>query len=408
MSRILVIGGGAAGLLAAGTAAGRGHEVLLAERNDRPARKVMITGKGRCNLTNDVSDVKEFISNVPVNGRFLYSSVSSFGPPDIMRLMERCGVPLKVERGGRVFPQSDKAVDIVDALVRFDRTAGVRFFKGRAVGFECSDGKITQTVFEDGAKIAADAFILAVGGKSYPLTGSSGDGYPLAASLGHHIIEPRPALVPFVLDGSDFLGMQGLSLKNIAIHIKDTSGKTVYSDFGEMLFTHFGVSGPVILSASVALNDIGKRKYYLAVDLKPALSEEKLDARLVREFDANPAKTLSTVMSALLPRSMIPVVLRRAGVSGTEKCAETSRLLRSSLVRTMKSLDFTVTGTRDFNEAIITSGGVDVRQIDPKTMQSKLCDNLYFAGEIIDVAAYTGGFNLQIAFSTGFAAGNCV
>ena len=408
MKTILVIGGGAAGLIAAGTAARRGYKVKIIERNERPARKVMITGKGRCNLTNAVSDVKEFIANVPVNGRFLYSSVSAFGPADTMSLVENEGVPLKIERGNRVFPVSDKAVDAVDALVRFARRSGAEIVMGRAVDFELSEGRVSAAILENGGRISADAFILATGGASYPLTGSTGDGYRLAKSIGHNIISPRPALVPFELAEEDYKELQGLSLKNVSIRLVNEKGKTVYNDFGEMLFTHFGVSGPLILSASVAVQDIGETAYKLRIDLKPVLSEDKLDARLLREFEDNKLKNLSVVMGSLLPRSMIPVILRRAGVDGEMKCSQIGRQTRVNLIKSMKSFDFTVTGTRDFNEAIVTAGGVDVKEIDPKTMRSKICENLYFAGEVIDVAAYTGGFNLQIAFSTGFAAGNNV
>ena len=408
MRKVLVIGGGAAGLIAAGTAARRGFDVTIAEKNDRPARKIMITGKGRCNLTNAEYDIREFISNVPVNGRFLYSCINSFGPRDVMSLIEKEGVPLKIERGNRVFPQSDKAVDIVDALTRYAKSANVKIKKGRIVDFICSDRSIKAAVTEHGACFEADDFILAVGGMSYPLTGSTGDGYRLSEKIGHHVISPRPALVPFEVSDKDCMQMQGLSLKNVSVRLIDENKKTVYSDFGEMLFTHFGVSGPVILSASVDVPDIGKKIYILSVDLKPALSEEQLDARLIREFEENKLKSFSAVMPSLLPRSMIPVVLKRAGAPGEEKVSSVGRPLRLSLVKTIKSLDFNLTGTRGFNEAIITAGGVDVREIDPKTMRSKLYDNLYFAGELIDVAAYTGGFNLQIAFSTGFAAGNSV
>ncbi len=405
MSKVLVIGAGAAGLIAAGAAARQGHEVLLAERNPRPARKVMITGKGRCNLTNYAADIKEFISNVPVNGKFLFSSVSAFSPSDVMALVENEGVPLKIERGNRVFPVSDKAVDIVDALVRYARKAGVRFIQERIVDFRVSDHRIVFAISETGENLRSDSYILCTGGKSYPATGSDGDGYRLAAQAGHKIVPPRPALVPFVLAGEEFKELQGLSLKNIAISVTDEKNKTVYTDFGEMLFTHFGVSGPVILSASVAVPDLNCAPHSLIIDLKPALSEEKLDARLLREFDGNGLKSLSSVMPSLLPKSLVAPILRRAGDTGEEKISGVGKDLRAAIVRAMKSYDFSITGTRDYNEAIVTAGGVDTREIDPKTMKSKLCENLSFAGELIDVAAFTGGFNLQIAFSTGYAAG---
>ncbi|MBR1810826.1 MAG: NAD(P)/FAD-dependent oxidoreductase [Clostridia bacterium] len=409
MRKVLVIGGGAAGLIAAGAAARRGYDVTVLERNQRPARKVMITGKGRCNLTNYCTSVPELIANVPTNGRFLYGAFSRFMPADMMTLIEDMGVPLKIERGNRVFPVSDKAVDIVDALVRYAKSGGARIVQGRAASFQMTDGCVNAVQCADGKIFSADAFILATGGKSYPLTGSVGDGYRLAQQAGHMVIPPHPSLVPFVLAGEDYKALQGVSLKNIAIAIKDAhSGKTVYEDFGEMLFTHFGVSGPVILSASAAVKDVHTRTYTLSIDLKPALDEETLDKRILRELEENRMKTLTSVVLTLVPHALVPLILKRANIPGDAKAHAVTKKMRTALIKTLKSLDFTITGTRSFDEAIVTSGGISVKDIDPKTMRSKICDNLFFAGEVIDVDAFTGGFNLQIAFSTGMCAGNNV
>lgn len=409
MSNILVVGGGAAGMMAAGIAAKNGHRVVLLERNDRLGRKLMITGKGRCNVTNNCNLINELIENVPVNGRFLFGAFSRFMPSDTIDFFEDAGVPLKIERGERVFPCSDKAVDIVDALVAFLKKEKVRIKKGRAVSLRCENGRVASLLCEDGEQLIFDDYILATGGKSYPATGSTGDGFVLAAQAGHTIVPPRPSLIPLTLAGDRYRQLQGLSLRNVAIQILDRqTGSCKYEDFGEMLFTHFGVSGPIILSASAHLRDIADGKYQLLIDLKPALSEEKLDARLIRETTEQHNKSMSNVMASLVPKALIPVILENASVNGEIKANQLTRQMRAEIGFALKHLTFTITGTRTIEEAIVTSGGVSVREIDPKTMRSKLCSNLYFAGELIDVDAYTGGFNLQIAFSTGYCAGSNV
>ena len=409
MAKVLVIGGGAAGLLAAGTAAQRGHEVTILERNERPARKVMITGKGRCNLTNHCTLINELVAQVPTNGRFLHGAFSRFMPQDIMELVENEGVELKIERGNRVFPVSDKAVDIVDALVRFATKNGAKLRQGRATALLLEDGAVKGVKTEDGETIFADRVIVATGGMSYPLTGSTGDGYTLAKQAGHTIADPKPSLVPLVCHEGFCSDLQGLSLRNVAITVRDkTNYKEVYTNFGEMLFTHFGVSGPMILSASTHLRPMEKGRYEIQIDLKPALSYEQLDARVQREFLAASNKNFINALDSLLPKKLVPVVVRLCGVKPSLKVNQVTREMRGRLVNLLKNLTVTVNGFRPIEEAIVTSGGVHVKEVDPKTMQSRLCEGLYFAGEVLDVDAYTGGFNLQIAFSTGHLAGESV
>ena len=409
MAKVLVIGGGAAGLLAAGTAAQRGHEVTILERNERPARKVMITGKGRCNLTNHCTLINELVAQVPTNGRFLHGAFSRFMPQDIMELVEAEGVELKIERGNRVFPVSDKAVDIVDALVRFATKNGAKLRQGRATALLLEDGAVKGVKTEDGDTIFADRVIVATGGMSYPLTGSTGDGYTLAKQAGHTIADPKPSLVPLVCHEGFCSDLQGLSLRNVAITVRDmTNYKEVYTDFGEMLFTHFGVSGPMILSASTHLRPMEKGRYEIHIDLKPALSHEQLDARVQREFLAASNKNFINALDSLLPKKLVPVIVRLSGVKPSLKVNQVTREMRGRLVNLLKDLKVTVNGFRPIEEAIVTSGGVHVKEVDPKTMQSRLCEGLYFAGEVLDVDAYTGGFNLQIAFSTGHLAGESV
>ena len=406
---VLVIGGGAAGCMAAGFAAQNGNSVLLAERNDRIGRKVMITGKGRCNVTNACSLLNELIENVPVNGRFLYGAFSRFMPYDTMDFFEDAGVELKIERGNRVFPASDKAVEIVDALNSFIKNNGVKKTKARIVKFNVSDGHIDSAVDEDGNIYEASKYIVATGGKSYPLTGSTGDGYSLAKQCGHTITELKPALVPLVTS-DDWTGqLQGLALKNISIIVRDNDTyNEVYNDFGELLFTHFGISGPVVLSASSHMKNIHDGKYSVEIDLKPALSEEKLDARILRDFSENANKSIANALVKLLPHKLIPVIVRLSGIPTDLKVNQITKDMRQELVYLLKHFTVNVSGFRPIEEAIVTSGGVSVKEINPKTMQSTLCDNLYFAGEVIDIDAYTGGFNLQIAFSTGVLAGKSV
>lgn len=408
--KILIVGAGAAGLMAAGTVAGRGKDAVILERNERPARKVAITGKGRCNVTNNCRELSELIANVPVNGRFLYSAFSNFMPSDTIDLVEDMGVSLKCERGNRVFPCSDKAMDIVDALVHFGTDDGVEMIHGRAKELIVENGVLKGIRTFEGEEIAADKVIVATGGKSYPQTGSTGDGYELAKQAGHTIIEPKPSLVPLSAHEGFCSNLMGLSLRNVSMKVVDTKkkNKVVYDDFGEMLFTHFGVSGPMVLSASSMIRDMEPNRYVIYIDLKPALSEEQLDARILRDFSENTNKDFINSLGALLPRKLIPVVVKLSGIKANEKVNQITKEQRRKLVQLLKGFKVTVKGFRPIDEAIVTSGGVKVSEIDPKTMQSKLLPGLFFAGEVIDVDAYTGGFNLQIAFSTGRLAGENV
>lgn len=404
-NKVIVVGAGAAGLLAAATAAQRGLDVILLERNARPARKVMITGKGRCNLTN-ASSLDELIQSVPGNGRFLYSAFSRFMPDDIMSLVEKQGVPLKVERGKRVFPCSDKAVDVVDALASFARESGARLVQGRAVSLITEGSAVTGVVTDDGRQLFADAVIIATGGKSYPVTGSTGDGYELAAQAGHKIVPPRPSLVPLVLHEGWCARLQGLSLKNISVSVYDNiKKKEIFSEIGEMMFTHFGVTGPLILSASAHMREMQPRRYKITLDMKPALTSEQLDLRLQRDFLKNANKDFLNSLGELLPNKMIPVTVGLSHIPPHYKVNQISREMRQSFAALLKGITMTVIDFRPIEEAIVTAGGVSVREVNPKTMASKLADGLYFAGEVLDVDAYTGGFNLQIAFSTGYTAG---
>lgn len=404
--KVLVVGGGAAGLLAAATAAQCGADVTVAERNERPARKIMITGKGRCNVTNCCTMLNELVSAVPENGRFLNGAFSRFMPSDTMELFESLGVELKVERGNRVFPVSDKASDIANALVENARKNNVRFLHARVTSLLKEGDRVSGVRFENGESFLCDSVIVATGGMSYPLTGSTGDGYELAKNVGHNIIDPTPSLVPLVCHEGFCSDLQGLSLRNIEISVIDSENwREVYRDFGEMLFTHFGVSGPVILSASAHLKDIKSGKYEIHIDLKPALSHEQLDARVLRDFLECANKNFINALDKLLPKKLVPVIVRLSGIKPSTKVNQVTREQRARLVSLLKDLKVTVLRTRPIEEAIVTRGGVDTKQLDPKTMQSKLLNGLYFAGEVIDVDAYTGGFNLQIAFSTGHLAG---
>ena len=408
--KILIIGAGAAGLMAAGTISGRGKDVTIIEHNDKPARKVAITGKGRCNVTNNCKELSELIANVPTNGRFLYSAFSNFMPQDTIELIEDMGVPLKCERGNRVFPCSDKAMDIVDALVHYGTDDGAEIIHGRAKELIIKDGTLKGVRTFDGEEINADKIIIATGGKSYPLTGSTGDGYELARQAGHTIIEPKPSLVPLNAHEGFCTDLMGLSLRNVTMKVIDTKkkNKIVYDEFGEMLFTHFGISGPMVLSASSMLRDMEPGRYIVSIDLKPALTHEQLDARILRDFSGNTNKDFINSLGALLPRKLIPVVVKLSGIKANEKVNQITKEQRSRLVELLKDFRVTIKSFRPIDEAIVTSGGVKISEIDPKTMQSKLLPGLYFAGEVIDVDAYTGGFNLQIAFSTGRLAGENV
>ncbi|MBQ7121455.1 MAG: NAD(P)/FAD-dependent oxidoreductase [Clostridia bacterium] len=402
---VLVIGGGASGLIAAGSCANEGVETLVLERNEKPARKVMITGKGRCNVTNNCTSLQELISNVPRNGRFLYGAFSRFMPADVIDFFESRGVELKTERGNRVFPVSDSAADIVDALHGYAKSRA-RIMHGRAKELLINDGRVAGVRTEEGEEIFAEKVIVATGGMSYPGTGSTGDGYELARQAGHKITEIVPSLVPLEIHEGFCSDLMGLSLRNTAIRVVDTeSGKTVYTDFGEMLFTHFGVSGPMILSASAHMRSMKSGKYKIYIDLKPALTAEQLDARILRDFSENTNKNFINALNSLLPKKLVPVIVKLSKIGLTTKVNQITKEQRRALAELLKGMCITVTGFRPIAEAIITSGGVDVSQINPKTMESKLVEGLYFAGEVIDADAYTGGFNLQIAFSTGRLAG---
>lgn len=401
--KVVVVGAGASGLMAAGTAAENGHDVLIVERNSRPARKLLITGKGRCNLTNYCSN-DQLRGAVIRNPRFLYGAFSRFSAQDTMDFFENLGVQLKVERGNRVFPVSDKSCDIADALVKYAEQNAKRIC-GRVKQLLIDDSSVKGVVLYDGRKIECDCVIVSTGGLSYPKTGSDGDGYKLAEQAGHTVISTRPSLVPIEIKESFCSELMGLSLKNIAVSFEQ-NGKIIYNDFGEMLFTHFGVSGPVILSGSCHLTDT--KNAIIHVDLKPALSREQLDDRILRDFAKYSSRELSNALVDLYPKSLIPVIIKCADLSGTQKVSGVSREMRRKLVDTTKDLRLTVTGVRPYDEAIITAGGVSTKEIDPSTMESKKCSGLYFCGEVIDVDAYTGGYNLQIAFSTGRLAGNSI
>jgi predicted Rossmann fold flavoprotein len=406
MPEVLVIGGGAAGLMAAVTAAKNGGKVVLLERNEKVGRKIMITGKGRCNVTNDCADLNALISAVPVNGRFLYSAFSRFMPADTMNFFESQRVPLKTERGNRVFPESDRASDIVDALFFAAKHAGVDIVTGRAKELIIESGKVRGAILHSGERIYADRVIVATGGRSYPQTGSTGDGYELAKQAGHTVTPIKPSLVPLEAHEGFCSRLQGLSLRNVSITVEDTkTGKHIYSDFGEMLFTHFGVSGPMILSASSHMRQMERGRYKIVIDLKPALSEQQLDARVLRDFSENNNRNFINALNFLLPKKLVPVIVSLSGIPMDTKVNSVTREQRAKLVYLLKHFTVTVTDFRPIEEAVVTSGGVKTSEIDPKTMQSKLIDGLYFAGEVIDVDAYTGGFNLQIAFSTGHLAG---
>ena len=406
MGKIAVIGAGASGMIAAGFAARRGYQVTVIERNARPGRKLMITGKGRCNLTNDC-DADEFIANVPSGSRFLYSAVSAFGPRDTMAFFEGLGVKLKVERGKRVFPVSDKASDIVDALAGFVKSAGCMTVTGRVSGIVTENGRAAGVRFEDGRVIAADAVIICTGGLSYPLTGSTGDGYGLARSVCHTVTPLRPSLVPLETMEIWPTSLQGLALKNVTLTVTDKKrGSAVYEELGELLFTHFGVSGPLVLSASAHMREMQPGRYNCSIDLKPGLDRELLDTRLQRDLLLFSNHDFINSLNKLLPAKLIPVIVSLTGIAPHLKANQLTKDMRRVLINLLKNLSFDIKGFRPVEEAIVTSGGIKTSEVNPKTMGSKLIKGLYFSGEILDVDAYTGGFNLQIAFSTGYAAGN--
>ena len=404
--KVAVIGAGASGLMAAYAAAINGNEVTLFEKNEKCGKKIYITGKGRCNLTNAVSP-QEFLQNVVHNSKFLTGAIYRFSPDDTMSFFEERGLRLKTERGNRVFPLGDKASDVTKCLENACKNVGVRFrFNSKVDKIEVLNSTVSHIIVNN-TSFLCEKVVVCTGGMSYPLTGSTGDGYKFAVNSGHKIVELKPALCGLNLKGNYYSEMQGLGLKNVELSVY-YDGKKLSSHFGELLFTHFGVSGPIILTASSLINRFDLNKVRLSVDLKPALSCEQLDERILRDFSANPNKSLASVLKLLLPSSMINEVLRRCGVSANKRVNEVTRTERAALLTIVKSFDMLVSSLRSFDEAIVTSGGVDVTQINPKTMESKLINGLHFCGEVLDVDALTGGFNLQIAFATGFAAGNSI
>ena len=399
----IVIGGGPAGMFAAITAAQNGQKVLLLERNDRLGKKLLITGKGRCNVTNDCS-AQEVLQNTPRNGRFLYSAMTAYPPEKVKAFFEEHGCALKTERGNRVFPISDKSQSVLDCLSSVLRQRKVTVKNARVKHILTENGKAVGVQTQN-ERILADWIILATGGASYPSTGSTGDGYDMARFLGHTILEPQGSLVPLETAGTDCQQMQGLSLRNVGVKLLNAKGKVLYKDFGELLFTHFGVSGPTVLSASCHLKGESCR---LVIDLKPALEENKLDDRILRDLELYQNRTMENALTDLLPRSMIPVVLKRLEIDPTMQANSLTKQKRRALVELLKAFRVDIIGKRPVAEAIVTSGGIKVSEIDPKTMESKIVSGLYFAGEIIDCDAYTGGFNLQIAWATAYAAGCAV
>ena len=401
-TQVVVIGGGAAGMMAALSARQAGASVTLLEPNEKLGRKLYITGKGRCNLTNNTTP-EGVPNNVPRNGRFLYSAVTQFPPSAVMEYFEKLGVPLKTERGGRVFPCSDKAADVIDALFFALKKEKVIVRRAKAQGLELTDGKVTGVRLEDEV-VPAGAVIIATGGVSYVGTGSTGDGYRFAQEAGHKIVAPRASLVPLVEEGDTCAKMQGLSLKNVTLTVKNQKKKVVFQEQGEMLFTHFGISGPLVLSAS-AHGDWSKDKYTAIIDLKPALDETKLEARILRDVSEAPNKAFHNFLEGLAPRLMVPVLCEKADIPPDMPVNTMTKGQRRRLMETMKHFTIPIAGTRPVNEAIITAGGVKTGEIDPGTMMSKKTQGLFLAGEVIDVDAYTGGFNLQIAWCTGKVAG---
>ncbi len=404
MRTVAVVGGGAAGMMAAGQAALAGAQTILFEKNDRLGKKLVITGKGRCNVTND-ADLQTLIRNMPGNGQFLYSAMARFGSADTQTFFTELGVPLKVERGNRVFPASDRSFDIVDAFKRFLNHNQVDLrLRSPVEQVIARDGCITSLV-AGGREHPADAVILTTGGASYPVTGSTGDGYGFAKLLGHHIIEPRPALVPLECSEEWPKELQGLALKNVTLTLYQ-DGKELGSEFGEMLFAHFGITGPIVLSLSrLVTHRLSEKPIVASINLKPALTEEQLDKRLQRDFAQNIRRQFKNALDELLPKRLIPVIIAQSGIDPEKPVHQITKDERADLIRSLTELSITICSTRPLAEAIVTAGGVDVKEINPKTMESKLVKGLYFAGEVMDIDGFTGGFNLQAAFATGLVAG---
>ena len=416
MSNVIIIGGGPAGMIAGISAARNGDKVTIIEKMNSCGKKLLITGKGRCNITNS-TDLNGFIENTPCNGRFLYGALNNFDNNDIISLLEQEGVKTKVERGGRVFPVSDKSQDVLNALLRILKNLNVKILTNKEVNkIIVKDGQVIGVKIKDvgGAhleELNADKVILATGGKSYPVTGSTGDGYKLAKELGHTITDIKPSLIPLTSKDEECGKLQGLSLRNVEVKLKNND-KIIYQDFGEMLFTHYGVSGPVILSSSAHLiryknvDELLKNGgIKLEIDLKPALSEEKLDLRILRDFEEVKNKEFKNSLDKLLPQKLIPVVIEKTRINPYKRVNEITKEERAKIIKILKHFEISINGVRPIEEAIITSGGISIKEINPKTMESKIVKGLYFAGEIIDVDSYTGGFNLQIAWSTGYTAG---
>lgn len=406
MAKVIVIGAGPAGMMAAISAA-ENHEVILLEGNERIGKKLFITGKGRCNVTN-AKDISEFFDFIPGNPHFLYSALYTYTNIDVMNFFENAGVKLKVERGSRVFPNSDKSSDIISGLSRGLNEALVDLrLHSKVKDVIFNNNKIEAVILENGSKVKGDYFIITTGGKSYPLTGSTGIGFDLAKKMGHTIVEPKPSLVPIEIEESWVRELQGLSLRNIELKIKNKkNSKVVYSGQGEMLFTHFGISGPLVLSGSRFIKD--GEKFEISLDLKPALEEKQLDLRIQKDFKKNLNKDFKNSLDELLPKKLIPVIIELSKIDENKKVNSITKEERRTLLNLLKNLTFTVKGLRGISEAIVTAGGVSTKEIDPSTMQSKIVDNLYFAGEVIDVDAFTGGYNVQIALSTGYLAGKSI
>jgi len=404
MRTVVVVGGGASGMISAIFSAKAGNKTILIEKNEKLGKKIYITGKGRCNITN-ACDVEEFTANVVRNPKFVFSAINSFSSYDLIALLENAGLKLKVERGKRVFPVSDKASDVTKTLEKLLIKYGVDVRLNTAVDeIIADDGKIRAVKTLSG-EVCCDSVIVCTGGISYSATGSTGDGYEFAKRFGHKIVDLKPSLVGFELEGDFFKESQGLSLKNVQLTAK-CGDKIIFSQFGESLFTHFGISGPIVLSCSARLNECDLNAIKLYLDFKPALDEKTLDERLLREFSIEKGKNIATVMRSLLPKSIIDAVLKKARISLTKKCSEISKEERRAIVLTLKAFEMKVKSLRPINEAIVTAGGVNVKEINPKTMESKIVKGLFFAGEVLDIDAFTGGFNLQLAFSTGVVAGN--
>ena len=404
MKKVIVVGAGPAGMMAAIKAAESGKEVILVEKNDRLGKKMFITGKGRCNVTSN-KDIEEIIKNIPGNGMFMYSALYTFTNEDVMNMIEAKGVKLKVERGDRVFPESDKSSDIIKCFDKYLRENNVKImFKTIFKDLIVSEGKVLGIITTNNQKILGDSVILAMGGASYPLTGSSGDAYEILKKHGHTITEIKPALVPLVTKEKYVSDLMGLSLKNVEVNIKH-KGKSIYKDFGEMLFTHFGVSGPLVLSASRRVSEILPSEVEFFIDLKPALSEKELDKRILKDFEKMKNKQFKNSLDELLPKKLIPVVIKLSNIDEDKQVNAITKEERKNLSRLIKEFKLTIVSTRPIAEAIVTKGGVSVKEVDPSTMESKIINGLFIVGELLDVDAFTGGFNMQVAFSTGYCAG---